>query len=413
MIFFSSKKHEHTAGEVVLIFDVGSNSVGGALSLISSRHKPVLLATTRTVFPFQGMPSAMRMRSLMLRSVSETTLSLLAEGLPRAGLSAKHLKVADVLYVLKSPWCVSRAKTLSITQKEPIQITEDVIGGLVQHEDELDERHKENPEKAHAHFHAASERFEWLLISSSLNGYKTNSPIGKETREASFSFFESRAPRALLRKIVDSVSHFVHPRRERFHSYALASFSVLRELFPDTNDFLIINIDGEITEVLVVKNGILLEVLTFPCGYNQLIRALCDKIGCSPAASSGLLALAGERRLNASKGQKVISILDSFRDIWFSSLARTLYHFSGETFLPPFIYMTADDDCTETFADFIRSAGEDMFKIWSTVPTVKTLSGEILRAGFTIDAFASASDPFLTLESAYASQVARRGQLFA
>lgn len=409
MLSLFSRRHKHTVGELVLICDIGSESAGAALALISGKHKPILLAAERAALPFQREPSAKRLRPLMLRALSEAILSLLATGIPRAGLSARRLRIAEAFYILKSPWCSSRTKTLSLTHSEPFLVTEEIIAELIRHEDGSTVEQDEETEKRDSPARDTGKIFERLMTSSSLNGYRTRVPLGKEASAVSLSFFESRAPRALLRNIADTVCHFIHPRRERFHSYALASFSVVRDAFPETGDFLLVHVGGEITEALVVKKGNLLDIASFPSGSNQLIRTLCGATG--PASASGLFALAREKRLDIAREKKTAAACRAVGDDWSLHFSRTLTRFSEEI-LPAFVYLAAESGYENIFADFIRETSAKAPARWVAPPAVTALAGDTFLSCFAAGASVSSHDLFFALESAYADRVRKEPALY-
>jgi len=413
MLSFHSRKHRHTTGEVVLIFDIGSGSVGAALALISLSHKPILLAAERAEMPFQDTIRAKRLQPLMLRALSQATLSLLAEGIPRVGLAARHLKVAGALFVLAAPWCSPRTETLTLSQKEPITITEDVISTLVQHADGENEKVLGSPDVPRRSLPQSEEQCERILLSARLNGYETGMPIGKSARTASFSFFQSSAPRALLRAIGDTVAHFVHLRRIRFHSYALSAFCALRELLSNTENFLFLDIGGEMTEAVIVREGELQEVFSFPVGRNHLIRALAKGTHSSPSAATGILALSREEIVHPEKSGLTASLLNSFRDSWLSELGQAAAHFSDTPSLPETTYLSGDDDCAELFAGFVRmrvpAGGASPSE---AAPAVSILRADTFLSRLTTST-GSAADSFLMLETVYASQLQQRNALFA
>lgn len=409
MFSFFSRKHRHTTDEVALIFDIGSGSVGAALALLSSLHKPMLLATERIELPFQETCESRRLQPLMLRALSEAVLSLLAEGIPRAGLLARRLKVTDAFYILAAPWCSARTKTLSLAQKEPLRITEEVLSELVRHEDAEKAEDSDNAASPKQRKAEERRRFERVLLHASLNGYDTTAPLGKEARTAAFSFFESYSPSALLHAIENTVAHFVHPHRTHFHSYALASFSALLELFPDTGDFLLADIGGEITEVLSVRTKILRDTFSFPLGRNHLVRALARATSSSSGASQGLLSLAREKQIHTAALTSVDRARAAFCADWRAHLTLASSRFSPASSLSFPILLSADADCADFFADCLKSTEAAV----DAPPVVTVLQAKHFRQLVTLSAAGAAEDTFLMLETVYADQLQRRRTLFA
>ena len=129
-MFLLSRKSE---SECLLVFDIGSGSVGGAIVISSAGHIPTILYSFRTEIPFQEAATGQRLSSLMLRSLSQVVIALSREGFESAGFGAKRPRIKRILVSLSAPWVASMTSFLSLKNKESTPITEKVFDALLSH----------------------------------------------------------------------------------------------------------------------------------------------------------------------------------------------------------------------------------------------------------------------------------------
>ena len=180
MTLFSKKKES----ECLLVFDIGSGSVGGAIVLTSKAHTPTILYSFRTDIPFQEVAAGRRLSSLMLRSLSQVVAALSREGFEIAGFGTKRPRIKKILVSLSAPWVASMTSFLSLKNKEATTITEEVFNALFLHSANASDSPRSITPKG-------SVKIEELLIKASLNGYETSAPYGKEALSAEFVIFSS------------------------------------------------------------------------------------------------------------------------------------------------------------------------------------------------------------------------------
>src|SRR3989338_3627137 len=160
---FLSKK---TKNECVLVFDIGSGSVGGAIVLISPGAIPNILYSFRSEMPFQEKATGARLFSLMSRSLSQVVMALSREGFEAAGFGAQRPRIEKILVSLSAPWMVALGTFLQLRNKEPMVVTETVFATLLEHFDKSENGLVENIPKE-------CKSMEGHLQWSVLNGYRT------------------------------------------------------------------------------------------------------------------------------------------------------------------------------------------------------------------------------------------------
>lgn len=379
--------------EVLLVFDIGSGSVGGAIALVSSDGPPAILYSTRSEILFTREASSNRLLSLCLRALSEVMLALLHEGFPKSGLSAKHPRVKEALVSLSAPWTASRTSFLHLRNPKPMRITESVFQALL-HEAEKSRIEREPK---------GSVEIEKKLVRSVLNGYETASPYGKEATEAEFTLCSSFSLPKITEKITEMITHLVHPEHLSFHSFSLLSFATLRDIHPQSESFIFMDVSGEQTEVSIVKKSVPLETISFPFGKNHLVRALANA-GLPPATAESFMKLHVENKGDGRLYEKATGVFEAFGDEWLKHFLRAVATFSEEMFLPKTLYLTSDDTISPVIQAAIAKGDFSKFTLASAPFEITLVDGAALQQYAHIDPSLTI-DPFLTLETLFAARL--------
>lgn len=383
--------------EPALVLDIGSGSVGAALALLSRTHSPTVLYTTRESIPLQAGVSGTRLHSLMLRTLAHVMLGVVAEGFHAAGWSGRRPSIREATIVLGAPWTTSQTTFHQLSHTEPLPVSERVLAKLLAEDDKETTRPGDGE----------TVRIEEKLIQVTLDGYETSRPFGKAATDALFTVFSSFAPLTLIRGIEDAVSHSLHTHHSSFHSFSLAAFAAVRELFPEQEHFLLADVSGELTELALVKRQALLESATFPIGKNALIRALREETGVPASGAETFLKLHAEGRATGALAARGEQTVRSFTDEWMRRFTETLASFSEETFLPRILFLTADDDTAPLITRLIKGAETVQFSFSSEPLSVQTVTAETFHSALRWSDVAH-RDPFLALETVFGNLMRRK-----
>ncbi len=388
MSFFSSKKES----DVVLVFDIGSGSVGGAIVFASRTHSPTILYTFRSDIPFQEEATGARLLSLMLRSLSQVVMAITHEGFDLAGFKDHRPHIREVVVSLGAPWVISKTSVLTLRNEKPIPITEKVFSELLKHSES---------ETRPAESELPKERLllEQRLIKSVLNGYGMDAPYGKEALTAEFSVFKSFSVPAVTGKIEDTVRQLVHTDHLTFHAFALLGFLAIKSLSIAEDNFMFVDVSGEQTELALVKGGALLETLTFPFGKNRLVRTLKRHTAVPLGGIAALAKLTVEGKGTGRLFERSEKVLQEAMYEWQKEFSKTLSNYLRELFLPRLIFLTADDDVTPLFAKALESSEWNISAVSPATSQIVLINNDAITS---LVSYSSTSmhDPFLGLISA-------------
>jgi hypothetical protein len=345
-----TKENSHT--HVVLIFDIGSGSIGGALASVSPEGTTIHYSIRRE------LPPTRRNNSEEFLSSLKYSVSLVAECLHKDGLKElKKLnipttKISKSYCILSSLWYVSELRDLKVRREKPFVVTISHIEGLI-------ERQSSYVKSSQLLTYAEESTDELVkldhkIIDVRINGYATSAPYGKSANELEASVYLSLTPKIVPTTIDRAISKFFHPEEMHFHSVGLTTFTVLRDLFSTTDDYMFLDISGELTDVFVIKNGALKEAASFPIGSETIVRSLSKKLRTSYESALSKASLALSEKSDESHSSKTIKSLAEAQKKWSESFKQVAENFTHTSFLPKNIFFISDPSTTQIFKYFIE-----------------------------------------------------------
>lgn len=393
MGFFS----KHVSTELSLLVHIESGSVGAAFVEKKKNGPPAVLYSTREYVAFEKTLRGESLTGAMMGALRRALARAETDGLRNLDRSgASRFRVAEGAVFLASPWHLSEIKTLRFISDKPHVVTEAAIGELLSREEREFEAEKERGSEDSP----PRELIERKVIRFTLNGYSTDHPYGKSVRETEVTAFISVAPQALLQGVRGVVGGLFHTEAS-FHSFSLAAYAATHDISHDS-DLLFVHVGGEVTEMLVLKRGVMREMVSFPKGRREILRALEKRVVGSPyAALESLLALVREGRASARERTRVEAALADVKKSWLESLQSALTEHSREVFFPKQIIMPESALSDKVFAGFIADVELNRF---NSAPKKSEVT--LLDAASERFAQSAGTDTILAMEADFLSRLA-------
>lgn len=340
----------NTEEEISVVFHIGSGSAAGYIVRLSKKSKPEILYSARMPILFQKNLNLERHVNLMLGALDSAAKDIQKQGLLHLNFTGlRNLSIRKAHYILSSPWCVSQTKVIKIRKDKPFEISQESIGNI------LNEQEKkflsDNP-------FGNSIIVEKKIIEAKLNGYKVDEIYGKKTNEIELSLFLTSASESLLKKMKDIIGKHFNFHSFDFHSFALSSFSAIRDIYPDKESFMYIDIHGELTDLLIARNGVFVETVSFPIGRNFFKRQLSEELRASADEAISLLNLYINGKSNKTTSEKIMFAVDASLKKWSESFHSALTHLSLRINLPRTIFFIINDELSAFWA---RKLKEEKF----------------------------------------------------
>lgn len=373
-----------------LLIDIGSASVGAARVRIEAGKPPHILATARREISFQDSLSSPRFISAMNRELEHVLRDIKIKN-GRAGAPA------HIFCSLSSPWFILKSRRTVAREEQAFEVTRRGIEDLLNKDTE-----KLKQELAPALPAADVAVIERKIIQTKLNGYEIKDLYGKKTTELEVESVVSLSSRRAIESITRSVGHFFHSPKIHFSAFPLAAFSTIRDMFPNEQNFLFLDITGEATDVSLIERDMIVETMLFPRGKNFFIREISIKKRTSHEEAASLFALFLRGELKEAGQQEIENIVARNREEWRTRFEKALS--TSPSYRAPIrkIFFTTDADSKQLFEQLIVSAQaktldaknlEVCYLDHTVLANLATIASEVTR------------DPFLILEALFAKKL--------
>jgi cell division ATPase FtsA len=343
----------------VAVIDIGSSSVGGALVRMPAapaKEKAQIIASVRVDMSLGDRVNFERFTKSMYAALDEVLAQLAKEG---------KRSISSVLCSLASPWYLSHTRHERIEHEKPFTFSSSLLEKSInEYRDRLRKRYdgSETHDDGDSPSGAGTVT-EVQAISVRLNGYETNRPYGISVSRADIALYASVSQKAMIETLERKITHALHVRHVAFHSFPLIVFAVLRDVFLAKKDFLLLDVSGEVTDIAMIKQGVIEEIVSFPFGKNFIFRRIANMFGVPPAQAAALFDLYRQGKAEKDATKKVLAVLDQAGADWTKEFSRALQSFTSGIALPHHVFFTADSDVGQWFAERIEREEWGQFTI--------------------------------------------------
>jgi hypothetical protein len=253
------KNKEITKGEIVLILDIRSSSVGGGLiKNFEGRGKaPLILDTYREKIFFDENIDA----NLFIKKTENALNKVLAEITYKKNTYGKIEKV-HIFY--GAPWFKSCIKNIDIKEEKTIEFNEEYLKKIL------------NKDQKETQITKTTE-IEKDLIYKAVNGYFVKKVFGKKIKNINICFYESMVHTDTQKGFEDIIEKHMNVRKILFHTLPLSIFKVLEDKFETFKNYTILDISGEITEISIIRDKKFQKIISIPKGTHYFVREFAKK----------------------------------------------------------------------------------------------------------------------------------------
>ncbi len=390
MGIFSRKKKE----ELVLLFDIGSSSVGGALFYLQEKGVPRIIYTIREPIILEKKIDIDRFSTLTIEALKTVSTKICMKGL---GVPNR------IFCILSSPWCASQTRLIKLNQEVPVTFTDKLANELIQKEVKIFE---EEYMSGISNEENGLETIELKNMKTTLNGYDTLNPVGQKAKEIIISVFVSMAEKHLLVKIKENISRHFRSPNLRFSSFMIASFAVARDTFINQENFLLVNIGGEVTDISMIKKDIIRESVSFPLGHNFVVRGVAEGVDCSLDEARSFLSLYKNDHISDVSKRKLEPVISAVKTEWLKNFQEFLSNLTSDISIPSVVFITIDKDLAKFFSEIIKTEQFNQYILTESKFKVIFLGAQDLH-GIALFEENTSHDPFLIIESIYINRFLR------
>jgi cell division ATPase FtsA len=387
-MLFSSQKRDASHRNFLMV-DIGSASIGAALVSHKQGDRSVIIASHRVYVSPNEVTDYTRIVTMMSKALEEVLQYILKKG---------NIAPKDIVVTLRSPWTASQTRILHTHNKLPFVFTKKLADELIQKE--IDAYHKKEMKEfaEHADDHVLLEH---KTMRVKLNGYTVSNPLGKKTRSVDMASFISIIPQDIEQQIRNRIEHVFHTRIT-MHSFMFAVYTVVRNTLQGNHDSLIIDVGGDVTEIGVVRDEVLLQTASFPLGHNHVLRALVQKFSITFTEARSLLGLYEQGALSEVRNYEVAPCIKKAGQEWRDALQDMVNDLSHTARIPDVVFLSADTEMSELFK---KELSEDIFshytqshRLFTVVPLdMSVLKGHVVDQEERKDTFLIVATLFATM----------------
>lgn len=350
---FLSKKTD----EVSLLLDIGNGSITGAVVLFRKNQKPEFLYSLEVPFIIPEKPNISKLveeMSGLLQTLLDETMK---QGWRHSYWRNKTKKIDGCLVSFSSPWFVSKTKHIELSNSTPFVITKDFIDDIVKKEEESFKKELISTEDNNDTF----EVIEKSVVHTKINGYTLENTLGKKTKSLDAFLYMSIVSSSIISKVKSMIFKNTHISNEKIliHTFPLVSFTVIRDVYSASSDFIIIDITAEVTDITLVQNDVIKKSVSIPSGRNFVIRQIMKSFGVASEIAESTLSLYVQGRLNSEDQEKIEAVFVDVEKEWSIYLENGLIELSPEMILPGNVYLTADEDVSDIYLKFLKLSKTD------------------------------------------------------
>lgn len=387
----------NTAEETSIIIDIGNGTITGALVLFSGNSKPKFVYINKSYFSISEQIDTVKMEIEMTTLLENTISQIIKVGVNSSKMQNRSKKISRVLLSFSSPWFLSKTKNINLNNDKEFIITENFLNNILINEVDLYTKELEG-EYSGQSFSV----IEKSIIHGKINGYSLDNSIGKNTKKFDAYIYMSAVHKVFLNKILEIVhkSASVSTRNIHLCTFPLVSFATIRDYFTKDNDFLIMDITGELTDITLVRNEIVDKTVSMPSGKNFLIRQVSKNMNVSSEIAESTLKLYINKKLDDQTSIKINEILLSLEKEWSIYLENSLMELSPTMTLPSNLYLTVDSEYFAIFESFLSVSKMDQTNLFRKNLKISRIDINTLSA-FYENNTGSVLDEFIVLISLF------------
>jgi hypothetical protein len=313
----------------IILFDFRSSSVAASIITIDEEISlPKILFTRREHYYFSEAPQAeefiMRAHIALKKLITEIN----------------HFKIKDpdventiseVRILYGAPWYTPNFIDIHHEQDKDFIFTSELLAKIIKN---TDKKLEINPD---------TEIIEKNLSSILINGYETIDPFKKKTKDVKLSVYLSYVATETKYEIERIIKNGLHTDNIYSHSHTAVLHSFLKSNFHTVNNYVLLDVSGEMTEITIVRNSFFKKHITVPAGSHIFSRKLAEISGYDLHTAWSHLNIFLEQKNEPKIKKKIENIFEDIKDHYLQSIKKS---FSEEKVIdiPPKIFVVADNE---------------------------------------------------------------------
>lgn len=364
--------------EVSILIYIGTNKVSASFVSFSKNKKPKVLLSVKVPFPSGVKVDESLLTQKMLSLLEESIVNVIKNTTKIPALKGK-VNIKSVYINISSPWYISKIQNINIKQEKQFVITQKFLQNIL----EVEEKKFENElfsgdyEKKYGNDLFIIEN---TITSIKINGYKVKEALDKKTDNLTVSLYSSVMPESIFKKILSMVHKHTHlsDNEIHFNTFPLTFFNVLKEINEYANNYLLMDITGEVTDVTLVHDNYVSQNLSFPSARNFIIRQIAKDFDVSFEIAESILHIYNSKKADNEIIDNMTNVLGEVEKEWSIYFEDTFNQLSKNVILPPVIYIISDVDVYYIYEMFFKITKNDQTSLFRSHLNIININKDML-----------------------------------
>jgi len=336
-------KHAHR-GTSVVYFDISASYVAATIATVTP-------AGVRKVWEkhiehtFGSSVDYARYEHAMCTALLEVGMSVVSEGLGVAQRNAAFSVRDMALYVtFAPPWSQSGVYTGQVRREKPFEVTTSLLDGV---RSELYERFANEDEYLRwRNLMGDSEVLEMYPQCTWCDGYRVSGPEGRVVTEVRQRVYFATVSQQIARQVREVLGR-VFPNHTPLYAQSTRVLSQ-RIVPPRVDRAVLVELDGHLTTVVLVQDGVPVGVCTKPFGTSHAVRALAPDAASAQEAVSVAEHAVTEGVLGSMEG------LQAVLAAWHEAIIEAITELCDGVTPPESAYLAANIPWFPVYADTLE-----------------------------------------------------------
>jgi len=313
----------------IILFDFRSSSVAAAIIAVDEEISlPKILFTKRENYYFSEAPKA---DEFIMRA--HIALKKLIQEINHFKINDPDIEhaISEVRILYGAPWYTPNFIDIHHEQDKDFIFTKELLAKILKN---TDKKLEINPD---------SELIEKNLSSILVNGYETADPFKKKTRDIKMSLYLAYVATETKDEIERIIKNNLHVEDIYSHSHTAILHSFLKSNFHSANNYVLLDVSGEMTEITIVRNSFFKKHVTIPVGSHIFSRKLAELSGYDLHTAWSHLNIFLNNKNEPKINKKISNVFEDIKDYYLQLVKET---FTQEKIvdIPSTIFIIADQE---------------------------------------------------------------------
>lgn len=355
------------------IVDIGSGSVLVAI-VESSPHQdtPRIIWSKRDYTVLRQIDSLGRSEKNVIAVLANAMMELSSAGMKTLWSEARQKRLSTIQVTIVAPWSYTVTKTVSYKSEKEFTLSKEFVAELLEiSHQKVEEEVKEN-EKIHKFGLELIARMTAGLV---VNGYNIRLTGKQNTKEVKLYELSAVAHERVVEAVTELSGKLFTRSDLKLYSFMLVFYTAMKDLQPDADEFCLVDITYEATEIGIVRNGILQYCSHIPYGAFSLAREFSEILKIPLEEAFGLLSEGNLtsvlERYSDKQNREVIELLEAYQ----MRLADLFKETGDKLSIPKQVFLHGNIKNAVFFSDQVRKATS---KATGTSHLVKNITCDLL-----------------------------------